>query len=126
MHIIDFKPFFCDIKDLNEGTVLKDIYKRQFISPFNFHFNQTEMIEVLTKQIRAAKRSIQKPGGSQKAAPNESQKAALLSDANFKYFTKTELNLDLAEIKISFNDLIILKSLSYKFSQMNEVYEKYI
>lgn len=53
-------------------------------------------------------------------------KKALLSDANFKYFTKTELNLDLAEIKISFNDLIILKALSQKFGQMNEVFESYM
>ena len=57
VHIIDFKPFFCDIKDLTEGGVpLKDIYKRQMISPFNLYLNQTDVIEALLKPVRLLKK----------------------------------------------------------------------
>jgi hypothetical protein len=36
------------------------------------------------------------------------------------------LNLDLAEIQISFNDLIILKGIGTKFTQMNQDFQKHI
>jgi len=49
-----------------------------------------------------------------------------MSDSNFKFFNKTELNLDLAEIQISFNDLIILKGIGTKFTQMNQDFQKHI
>ena len=49
-----------------------------------------------------------------------------MSDFNFKFFNKTELNLDLAEIQISFNDLIILKGIGTKFTQMNQDFQKHI
>ena len=49
-----------------------------------------------------------------------------MNDSNFRFFSKSELNLDLAEIQISFNDLITLKAISMKFEQMNEDFEKYM
>lgn len=49
-----------------------------------------------------------------------------MNDSNFKFFNKTELNLDLAEIQISFNDLIILKGIGMKFTQMNQDFQKYM
>jgi hypothetical protein len=48
-----------------------------------------------------------------------------MNDSNFKFFYKTELNLDLAEIQISFNDLIILKGIASKFTQMNQDFQKH-
>lgn len=61
VHILDFKPFFCDIKDLTEGGIpLKHIYKRQMITPFNLYYNQTDMVEVLLKNIRLLKRQYSK------------------------------------------------------------------
>jgi hypothetical protein len=53
------------------------------ISPFNLFWMSNEMIEVLNKSIkRLAKKK-----------PEE-----MLSDKNFRFFQKNELNLDLAEI----------------------------
>jgi hypothetical protein len=52
IHIIDFKPFFCDMKDLVEGNSLNDIYKRQMISPFNLYYNWTEVVEANSKVIQ--------------------------------------------------------------------------
>lgn len=122
VHILDFKPFFCDIKDLTEGgNSLKDIYKRQMISPFNLYYNQTDMLEVLAPNVRTLKKHFAKKTRSKvdKDEQARQEKALLLSDNNFRYFTKTELNLDLAEIQISFNDMVILKGISLKFNQMN-------
>jgi hypothetical protein len=57
VHILDFKPFFCDIKDLTEGGIpLEHIYKRQMITPFNLYHNQTGMIEVLPQNVRLLRR----------------------------------------------------------------------
>lgn len=98
MHIIDFQPFFCDIKDLDEGGIqLKHIYKRQMISPFNLFWMQNDMIEVVTRNLR----KISKIKKSED----------MLNDKNFRFFQKSELNLDLAEIQISFNDMVILEGI---------------
>lgn len=56
----------------------------------------------------------------------EEERKSLMSDSNFQFFTKSELNLDLAEIQMSFNDLITLKAISMKFDQMNDDFEKYM
>ena len=50
----------------------------------------------------------------------------MLSDKNFRFFQKSELNLDLAEIQISFNDLVILKGLQMKFDLMNKEFERHM
>jgi hypothetical protein len=56
----------------------------------------------------------------------EDEKRGLMSDSNFQFFTKSELNLDLAEIQMSFNDLITLKAISMRFDQMNGDFERYM
>ena len=56
MHIIDFQPFFCDLKDLNDGGIpLKHIYKRQMISPFNLFYNSNAMIQAEQRVIKQVK-----------------------------------------------------------------------
>lgn len=133
IHIIDFKPFFCDINDLNNGTSLQNIYKRQLICPFNLYINMTDMIEVMSKQVINIKKALRKNTASlglnnqhsQKKA-KMMQKQALMSDGNFKYFHKTEINLDLTEIKASFNDMMILHGISFQFNQMNKQFEAYM
>jgi hypothetical protein len=42
-----------------------------------------------------------------------------MGNQNFKYFKKYELNLDIAEIQVSFNDIIYLKGIFIKFQIMN-------
>ena len=49
-----------------------------------------------------------------------------MSDSNFNFFKKSELNLDMAEVQISFNDLLILKGISKKYTKMNENFEQYM
>lgn len=67
MHILDFKPFFCDIKDLTEGGIpLEHIYKRQMITPFNLYYNQTDMIEVLPQNVRLLNRKHSKEHANEK------------------------------------------------------------
>lgn len=69
------------------------------------------MLEILNKSIkRMAKKNPQQ----------------MLSDKNFRFFQKSELNLDLAEIQISFNDLVILKGLQMKFDLMNKEFERHM
>ena len=72
---------------------------------------QNDMLEILNKSIkRIAKKNPQQ----------------MLSDKNFRFFQKSELNLDLAEIQISFNDLVILKGLQMKFDLMNKEFERHM
>ena len=56
----------------------------------------------------------------------EEERMGLMSDSNFQFFTKSELNLDLAEIQMSFNDLITLKAIAMRFDQMNDDFERYM
>ena len=42
----DFCPYFCSVADLN-GKQLKDLKKREIMSPFNVHFNVTQMLELV-------------------------------------------------------------------------------
>ena len=44
--LTDFCPYFCSTDDLN-GKQLKDLQKREIMSPFNVHFNVTNMIELV-------------------------------------------------------------------------------
>jgi len=61
VHILDFQPFFCDIKDLVEGGIsLNHIYKRQMITPFNLYFNQNDIIELNAKKMRSLKKQHHK------------------------------------------------------------------
>ena len=96
------------------------------ISPFNLYYNQTDMLEVLAQNVRTLKKHFAKKTRSKvdKEEQARQEKARLLSDNNFRYFTKTELNLDLAEIQISFNDMVILKGIGLKFNQMNADFAK--
>lgn len=46
--LTDFCPYFCDTDDLN-GKQLRDVKKREIMSPFNMHFNVTNMIELVNR-----------------------------------------------------------------------------
>ena len=50
----------------------------------------------------------------------------MLSDENFTFYKKSEINLDMAQIQISFNDLISLKGISMKLANMNANFEAYM
>lgn len=49
INLTDFCPYFCSTEDLN-GKQLKDLTKREIMSPFNVHFNVTNMIELVKKK----------------------------------------------------------------------------
>ena len=85
--LTDFCPYFCSTADLN-GCQLKDLKKREIMSPFNVHFNLTHMIEL-----------VRKGATSQEA----------LQTLIFRKFKKTEVSLDWTLLKLSFNDLQIFK-----------------
>ena len=46
VNMTDFCPYFCSTEDLN-GKQLKDVKKREIMSPFNVHLNVTNMIELV-------------------------------------------------------------------------------
>ena len=46
--LTDFCPYFCSTADLN-GKQLRNVKKREIMSPFNMHFNITNMIELVNQ-----------------------------------------------------------------------------
>lgn len=50
---------------------------------------------------------------------------ALLADKYFKFYKKQELNLDLAEIYVSFNDIVALKGIGMRMDEMNRNFAEY-
>ena len=102
IHILDFQPFFCDIKDLVKGGIsLNHILKRQMITPFNLYFNQNDIIEVNLKKIkelrkRHLKQQIRSANLETKHSLHEQEKQDMLRDDNFIFFKKFEINLDMA------------------------------
>ena len=92
--LTDFCPYFCSSEDLN-GKQLKDLHKREIMSPFNVHFNVTHMIELVR----------------QGADGDEIQRhfADLCQPLIFKKYKKTEVSLDWTLLKLSFHDLQIFK-----------------
>ena len=87
LSLTDFCPYFCSISDLN-GKQFRDVKKREIMSPFNMHFNVTKMIELV----------------NQGEIPS-------VNDLVFKKFKKTEISLDWTLLKLSFQDLKLLKQI---------------
>ena len=54
------------------------------------------------------------------------EKKEMLSDDNFTFYKKSEINLDMAQIQLSFNDLISLKGISMKLANMNSKFADYM
>ena len=88
--LTDFCPYFCSTEDLN-GKQLKDLKKREIMSPFNVHFNVTNMIELVRGQVQPM---------------DQIQKLV------FRKFKKTEISLDWTLLKLSFHDLQIFKQIA--------------
>lgn len=44
----------------------------------------------------------------------------------YKLFKKQELNLDLCEVHVSFNDLLCLKGIKRRLDEMDEAYHDYL
>jgi hypothetical protein len=89
--ISDLCPFFCHPSDL-DGKNFKQVRKREMMSPFTLFFNKQDIIEL--------------------SKLNERLYAASPDRLVFKKFNKTEINLERTLLKISFNDLTILKGIS--------------
>ena len=100
--ITDLCPFFCSATDL-EGKNFKQVKKREMMSPFTLFYNCSYMIEL--------------------AKLNDRLYLSSPDRYVFKTFSKTEANLERTLLKISFNDLTILKGISNHMGHMlNEEY----
>ena len=93
VNLTDFCPYFCSTEDLN-GKQLKDLKKREIMSPFNVHFNVTNIIEL-----------VRQGGG---AINNQAMQDAA-HQLIFRKFKKTDISLDCFLLKLSFHDLQIFK-----------------
>ena len=89
--ISDLCPFFCHPSDL-DGKNFKQVRKREMMSPFTLFYNKQDIIEL--------------------SKLNERLFVASPDRMIFKKFNKTEINLERTLLKISFNDLKILKGIS--------------
>ena len=90
--LTDFCPYFCSTEDLN-GKQLKDLKKREIMSPFNVHFNVTNMIELVR-------------------VDSPHLLSDLMQSLVFRKFKKTEISLDWTLLKLSFHDLQIFKQIT--------------
>jgi hypothetical protein len=88
--ISDLCPFFCHPTDLN-GKNFKQVRKREMMSPFTLFYNKQEIIEL--------------------AKVNERLYVTSPDRLVFRKFSKTEANLERTLLKVSFNDLQILKGI---------------
>ena len=87
LSLTDFCPYFCSTEDLN-GKQFRDVRKREIMSPFNMHFNVTKMIELVNRSD-----------------------ARQANDLVFLKFKKTEISLDWTLLKLSFQDIKLLKQI---------------
>jgi hypothetical protein len=86
--ISDLCPFFCHPADLY-GKKFKQVRKREMMSPFTLFFNKSDMIELFKNNDRSnPERYV------------------------FKTYSKTEVNLERTLLKISFNDVKVLKGIA--------------
>jgi hypothetical protein len=104
--ISELCPFFCLQSDL-DGKKFNQVRKREMMSPFTLFFNKSEIIEL--------------------SKFNERLYALSPDRLIFKLYNKTEANLERTLLKISFNDIKILKGIADHLSvMMTEEYERLI
>lgn len=89
--ISDLCPFFCHPSDL-DGKKFNQVRKREMMSPFTLFYNKSEIIE-LTKT-------------------NERHYVLSPDKLIFKTYSKIEANLERTLLKLSFNDIKILKGIA--------------
>ena len=89
--ISDLCPFFCHPSDL-DGKNFKQVRKREMMSPFTLFYNKNDIIELVKLNERLYVLSPDR--------------------LIFKTFSKVEANMERTLLKISFNDIKILKGIS--------------
>ena len=100
--ISDLCPFFCRSSEL-EGKTFKSVRKREMMSPFTLFYNKQEIIEL--------------------AKLNERLYVASPDRLVFKRYSKVEANLERTLLKVSFNDVQILKGIFDRmFHMLNQEY----
>jgi|LauGreDrversion4_2_1035121.scaffolds.fasta_scaffold12561_6 DNA polymerase I-like protein with 3'-5' exonuclease and polymerase domains len=100
--ISDLCPFFCRASEL-EGKTFKSVRKREMMSPFTLFYNKQEIIEL--------------------AKLNERLYVASPDRLVFKRYSKVEANLERTLLKVSFNDVQILKGIFDRmFHMLNQEY----
>eukprot|EP00347_Sterkiella_histriomuscorum_P000566 403375355 len=88
--ISDLCPFFCSGSDL-DGKNFKQVRKREMMSPFTLFYNRSDIIELSKQNDRLYLNSPDK--------------------YIFKNYSKVEANLERTLLKISFNDIQVLKGI---------------
>lgn len=114
--------------------VLKNIWKRQLLStPCHFQYSTSEMIELQTakKEVQQLKAQVTELAsqGKDQLSPTEYQPAAeelSNSDDNFKFCSRIGTDLGLAELHLTFNDLIVIKGVARQYSLLTEDSERRI
>jgi hypothetical protein len=104
--ISDLCPFFCHPGDL-DGKKFNQVRKRAMMSPFTLFYNKSDIIEL--------------------AKMNERLYVLSPDRLIFKTYSKAEANLDRTLLKLSFNDIKVLKGISDHMSIMlTQEYERLI
>jgi hypothetical protein len=97
--ISDLCPFFCHPQDL-DGKNFKQVRKREMMSPFTLFYNKQDIIELVKLNERLY--------------PNSPDRLV------FKLYNKVEANLERTLLKISFNDIKVLKGIAdHMFYMLN-------
>lgn len=104
--ISDLCPFFCKASDL-DGKNFKQVRKREMMSPFTLFYNKQEIIELVKL--------------------NERLYVSSPDRLVFKRYSKVEANLERTLLKVSFNDIQILKGIIDRmFHMLNQEYLRLI
>lgn len=124
------QPFLCDIADLNKpGLQLELLHRRQIIVPFNLKFESHDMIQCVKskviaifqehdRKVKSLRTQLSKLFFEQKVNPVSKQE--LLADDNFRFYSSQQLEVELAEVHLSFNDLIIVQGILARMGQLVE------
>ena len=95
--ISEMCPFFCLPGDL-DGKKFMQVRKREMMSPFTCFYNKSDIVEL--------------------AKLNERLYALSPDRLVFKMYNKVEVNLESTILKISFNDIKILKGIAERLTIM--------
>jgi len=118
----------------SSDSVLKNIWKRLLLStPCHFQYSTSEMIELQTakKEVQLLKAQVTELAGQGKRQLSRADYQAAAeelsnSDDNFKFCSRIGTDLGLAELHLTFNDLIVIKGVAKQFSLLGEDSERRI
>mmetsp|Transcript_21720 Transcript_21720/g.33480 ORF Transcript_21720/g.33480 Transcript_21720/m.33480 type:complete len:92 (+) Transcript_21720:6617-6892(+) len=85
---------------------MKHLNKRQLVSPFSVTILQEVKMKINPKELKTLRKSSPFPKLTEK------EKAKVLDEDNYQVFEERATRIGLAEVHVSFQDIVVLKGIS--------------